>query len=42
VDAYVVLDTDVASLSFNRRLPTPIATRLTGNLVCVTVIIGRG
>jgi len=36
--AYVVLDTDVASLSFRRRLPASMATLLTGKLACLTVI----
>jgi predicted nucleic acid-binding protein len=35
---YVVLDTDVASLSFRRRLPPPMSTRLAGMTGCVTFV----
>ena len=36
--ARVVLDTDVASLSYKGRLPAPLATRLVGQQVCVTFV----
>lgn len=36
--ARVVLDTDVASLSYKGRLPAPLAARLTGQEVCVTFV----
>jgi predicted nucleic acid-binding protein len=36
--ARVVLDTDVASLSYKGRLPAPLAVRLTGQEVCVTFV----
>jgi toxin FitB len=35
---YVVLDTDVASLIFRRRLPSGMAARLTGTVWCLTFI----
>jgi predicted nucleic acid-binding protein len=35
---YVVLDTDVASLTFRNRLPTTMAARLAGKLWCVSVV----
>lgn len=34
----VVLDTDVASLSYKGRLPASLATRLVGREVCVTFV----
>lgn len=34
----VVLDTDVASLSLKRRVPSPIMTRLIGKQPCITFI----
>ena len=34
----IVLDTDVASLSYKGRLPMPLATRLIGHQACVTFI----
>jgi predicted nucleic acid-binding protein len=36
--ARVVLDTDVASLSYKGRVPTSLATRLIGQEVCVTFV----
>ena len=36
--ARVVLDTDVASLSYRGRLPTALARRLVGEEVCVTFV----
>ena len=36
--ARVVLDTDVASLSYKGRLPTALAERLVGQEVCVTFV----
>jgi len=35
---YVVLDTDVASLSFRRRLPAAMIARLTGRVWCLTFV----
>jgi predicted nucleic acid-binding protein len=35
---YVVLDTDVASLSFRRRLPAQLEGKLAGTLTCVTFV----
>lgn len=35
---YVVLDTDVASLSFRRRLPPALSARLAGTVACVTFV----
>jgi hypothetical protein len=35
---YVVLDTDVASLSFRKRLPPTMSTRLAGRVACVTFV----
>lgn len=35
---YVVLDTDVASLSFRRRLPPAAMARLSGKLWCITFV----
>jgi predicted nucleic acid-binding protein len=35
---YVVLDTDVASLTFRRRLPVDFARRLAGQVPCVTFV----
>jgi predicted nucleic acid-binding protein len=35
---YVVLDTDVASLIFRRRLPAQMAARLTGKTWCITFV----
>jgi predicted nucleic acid-binding protein len=34
----VVLDTDVASLTFRRRLPSELAGRLAGQVLCVTFV----
>jgi len=34
----VVLDTDVASLTFRRRLPSDMAGRLAGQVLCVTFV----
>jgi predicted nucleic acid-binding protein len=34
----VVLDTDVASLSLKRRVPSPVMTRLIGKQPCITFI----
>ena len=34
----IVLDTDVASLSYKGRLPAPLAARLAGNEICVTFV----
>ncbi len=34
----VVLDTDVASLSLKRRLPSPLMTRLIGKQPCITFV----
>ena len=36
--ARIVLDTDVASLSYKGRLPMPLAARLVGHEVCVTFV----
>lgn len=36
--SFVVLDTDVASRSFQGRLPSPIGARLTGLTTCISVI----
>jgi predicted nucleic acid-binding protein len=36
--ARVVLDTDVASLSYKGRLPAPLAVQLVGQEVCVTFV----
>jgi predicted nucleic acid-binding protein len=36
--ARIVLDTDVASLSYKGRLPMPLATRLIGHEACVTFV----
>ena len=36
--ARVVLDTDVASLSYKSRLPASLAARLVGQEVCVTFV----
>lgn len=35
---YVVLDTDVASLTFRRRLPAGMAARLTGRVACLSFV----
>ena len=35
---YVVLDTDVASLIFRRKLPAPMSARLAGKTWCLTFI----
>jgi toxin FitB len=35
---YVVLDTDVASLSFRRRLPAGLAAQLAGRVWCLTFV----
>jgi len=35
---YIVLDTDVASLAFRRRLPPQLAARLAGKVLCVTFV----
>ncbi|GAA1816504.1 hypothetical protein GCM10009835_40590 [Planosporangium flavigriseum] len=35
---YVVLDTDVASLSFRGRLTSPMSALLAGKLTCVTFV----
>jgi toxin FitB len=34
----IVLDTDVASLSYKGRLPEQLAARLAGNEICVTFV----
>jgi toxin FitB len=34
----IVLDTDVASLSYTGRLPVPLAARLAGNEICATFV----
>lgn len=36
--AWVVLDTDVASLSYKGRLPEPMASALVGHTLCVTFV----
>lgn len=36
--SYVVLDTDVASLSLRGRLPEPLRARLAGQGVCITFV----
>jgi predicted nucleic acid-binding protein len=36
--SYVVLDTDVASLTFRRRLPPTMAGRLAGKVWCLTFV----
>jgi predicted nucleic acid-binding protein len=36
--ARIVLDTDVASLSYKGRLPSPIRERLVGHVPCVTFV----
>ena len=36
--ARIVLDTDVASLTYKGRLPAPLATRLVGHEICVTFV----
>lgn len=36
--SYIVLDTDVASHSFSRRLDDPLKTMLIGNTVCMTFV----
>jgi toxin FitB len=36
--AFVVLDTDAASLAFRRRLPAGLASRLTGHTWCITYV----
>jgi predicted nucleic acid-binding protein len=35
---YAVLDTDVASLTFRRRLSSNLAARLAGNVLCLTFV----
>jgi predicted nucleic acid-binding protein len=36
--AWIVLDTDVASLSYKARLPAPLATALVGHTLCVSFV----
>ena len=36
--AFVVLDTDAASLAFRRRLPAGLTSRLTGHTWCITYV----
>ena len=35
---WVILDTDVSSLSLKRRLPSPVLTRLIGKQPCITFV----
>lgn len=35
---YVILDTDVASLAFKRRLPAPLLAQLAGKPTCITFV----
>jgi len=36
--SYIVLDTDVASLSFRKRLPASMSAQLAGQLTCITFV----